>query len=114
MPGTRSPQPLTSCPEVVALVADETRWWVGPHELAVLHADCDEAVWRPLRGRSRGRQHAVAVEVVDLLQLGQDVGPRRLGAGGRQRLHEEAGRLPAEGGEDVGLATDLLQPLVEE
>src|SRR5438270_10029197 len=85
---TRSPSPLR--PEVVALVADEARWWVGPGELAVLHVDHDEAAGRSLRGGPGGGQHAVPVEVVDLLELGQDTGSRRFGAGRGEGLHEQA------------------------
>src|SRR5205085_1555012 len=101
--------------EVVALVADEARWWVGPGELAVLHVDHHEAAGRSLRGWSGGRQHAVAVEVVDLLELGDYPGAGGLGPGCGEGLHEQPGRLPPEGGEDVGLAArvHLLQPLEE-
>src|SRR5205807_5721920 len=111
---TRSSSPLR--PEVVALVADESRWWVGPGEFAVLHVDLHEAAGWSLRRRARRRQHPVAVEVVDLLQLGGHPAARGLGTGGREGLDEQAARLPTEGGEDVGLAAGvhLLQPLVEE
>src|SRR3954454_23835377 len=78
-----------SGPEVVALVADEPLpWWIRPHEFSVLHVDDDEATWRPLGRRPRRGDHSVAVEVVDLLELGDDRRPRRLGPRLLQRLHE--------------------------
>src|SRR5438270_13427902 len=103
---------LRSPSEVVALVADEPRWWVGSDELAVLHADHDEAVRWPLRRGPGRRQHAVAVDAVDLLQLGHHARTRRLGTRGGDVLYEQAGRLPPEGGEEVGHAPRLRQPRV--
>src|SRR5689334_19810894 len=78
--------------EVVALITDEAGWWVGSGELAVLHVDDDEAARWSLRGRPGGGQHAVAVEVVDRLELRHHPGPRGLGGDGGvggQCLHEE-------------------------
>src|SRR5438270_1455446 len=105
---TRSSSPLR--PEVVALVADEAGWWVGPGELAVLHVDHHEAARWSLRGRPGGRQHAVPVEVVDLLELGEHRRTGRLRPCRGEGLHKQAARLPAEGGEDVGLAAGVHLP----
>src|SRR5437867_11029268 len=106
---------ISSASEVVTLIADEARGWSVAHELAVgdLHRH-EAAGWSFGRGTDRD-QHPVAVEVVDLLQLGQNAGARRLGPGGAESLDEQAGRLPPVGGEDVRrLAPDGLVPLVEE
>src|SRR5438552_14867805 len=88
---------VTSRPEVVALVADESRWWVGAHELAAVDLHGHEAARWSFGRRPDRHQHAVAVEVVDLLELGQHAGARRFRAGGAQGLHEQAGRLPTVG-----------------
>src|SRR5437773_1252872 len=71
---------------------------IDPHELASLHAHEHVADGLPFRRRSRFGEHPVAVELVDLLQGGEQRLPRDLRTGGLQRLLEDAARRPRERG----------------
>src|SRR5207248_11164743 len=87
--------------QVVAVAAEGLGRVVHPHELAALDLEEDVAGGWALPRRVGGRIEPVAVELMDVLQGGDERRALGPGPGRLQGLHEHAGRLPAGHAEEV-------------